>query len=46
MLNSIINDCLKLVKANEAILNPLFVQTYEYFLYLFGLKKVAEIKMI
>jgi len=44
-MNSVFNDNLKTVKSNEAILNPLYVQVYEYFLYLFGLRKVAEIKM-
>ncbi|KAL4485392.1 hypothetical protein ABPG72_008260 [Tetrahymena utriculariae] len=46
MINSIISDNFKCLKSHQQILNPLYIQMYEYFLYLFGLRKVAELKMI
>ncbi|KAL4467564.1 hypothetical protein ABPG73_021990 [Tetrahymena malaccensis] len=46
MINSIIQDNFKCLKNHQQILNPLYIQMYEYFLYLFGLRKVAELKMI
>ncbi|EAR84980.2 hypothetical protein TTHERM_00585380 (macronuclear) [Tetrahymena thermophila SB210] len=46
MINSIVQDNFKCLKNHQQILNPLYVQMYEYFLYLFGLRKVAELKMI
>ena len=37
---------IRLYKNGEKLKNPMSVVTYEYFIHKFGLKKVAEIKLI